>query len=132
MTEHDVRWTVFGRPIKPVSLALLISMSVIAFINLGDTAGALLDGWGQKVVGASALVAAVTLIGGWITQKPSLVRLGLLVTTGVWATRAVFVLLTQGIFFYGVWLNTAWVVLAGGTYLIESSATRQTQDRDES
>jgi hypothetical protein len=128
------------RRVRPFHLALTISTSVIAWVNLDvlrvshgrghhgiEHLG--IEGHGVEwasradpLLGLAALAAVILLVAGWMTPRPKLAEWGLCVAAGVWTARFFFALGGLTVLGQG-WptaiLSLAWAVGAGGSYLLE-------------
>lgn len=114
----NLPYELWGRPVKPVAAAIAASMSVLALTNALSVG--VVEGFASHVILAAAAAAGTALAGGWIGNSQRMVEWGLLLATGVWVVRTVFVGLTEGWGFYGLYLNMCWVAVAGSTYLLEA------------
>lgn len=119
MTAGDlVGVTVLQRPVKVVALGMTILMLALAWLNLANRDAGLGDSVLGDVVGATALVAAVALLGGWWGRSQRMAEVGLLLAFGVYLARTVFLLATAPAD-QGVLLGIGAAVIAGGSYLLE-------------
>lgn len=116
---------ILGRPIKPVALGLALNVLVIAQANIRNDD----RGIGQGLAYLLALAAGaafVLLCAGWFMKRQRLAEYGLLLTAGVYMTRAIFVALEnpwdQAIFF-----SVGAAIIAGGSYLLEATDPRRGQ-----
>ena len=119
MTQN-LRWKVWGRPIKPVAFTLMCTMLVItwfAFANVG-----VLDGsqWAD-VLAVAALGNAGVLFTGWVRNSQRLAEAGLLIAFFLWTVRFLLIVLTnpQPISTEGFFLSIGWAMVAGGSYVLE-------------
>jgi len=120
MTKGDLPFMLFGRPVKPLALALMLSTFTIFYTNVflnSDVAGGAYVG---DIVGFVAGFTCLMLFLGWVHKSQRVAEFGLLMATGVWVSRAVVVAMVQGIEYYGLFLSVGWVMAAGGAYLLES------------
>jgi hypothetical protein len=127
MTKGDLPFMVFGRPLKPLGLALMLSTFTIFYTNVilnSDVAGGSYVG---DVVGWVAGFTSLLLLLGWVHKSQRVAEFGLLMATGVWVSRALVVWMTEGIDYYGLWLSIGWVMAAGGAYALEAWDDRTAQ-----
>ena len=110
---------IFGRPFKPLALAMAMSMGTVFWFNIVTDSDVLVDSLPGNLVGVMAGFSLVLLVWSWWAKSESLLRWGLLVSSGVWVSRMTLIALLEGLDFYGVWLSMAWVVAAVGAYLYE-------------
>lgn len=120
MTPLNLRWTILGRPVKPVALALMLTMLILAVANITDI-GILGSNPGGDVLAGLSLATAALLATGWVRRSQLIAELGLAAAFFVWGIRfflGVFVaphpLITEGIY-----LSLCWAMVAGGSYLLE-------------
>lgn len=118
MTTILKGWRVFGRPIKPLALGLLITMLSFAGIAynrdgvLGNTI------WAQTVAVVAAATAGV-LLSGWLARSQKLAEVGLLMSFFVWfSALLVFALTVHPSWEHYAW-STAFAVMAAGSYFLE-------------
>ena len=114
----------WGRPVRPFHLAVTIATAVIAWTLLTTTPLQVWPHTAVHAVGALAGVGAVSLLVGWWWRSERFAEWGLLLATGVWASRAVYAALSgEGLLIVDQWpsvlLSLAWAVGAGGAYLLE-------------
>jgi hypothetical protein len=120
MSKGDLPFTVFGRPVKPLAMALMVSTFTIFYSNVvvnNDVAGGAYVG---DIVGWTAGLTSLLLLLGWVHRSQRIAELGLLLATGVWVSRMAVVAMTEGVGYFGVWLSLGWVLAAGGAYLLEA------------
>lgn len=126
MTAQDVpRLRVLGRPFKPVALGLALNVFIIAQANFRtDDRG--IGGLLSIVLALTAGTALVLLCAGWFFGRQRLAEYGLLLTAGVYITRAIFVALgdpwDQSILF-----SIGAAIIAGGSYLLEATDPKRGQ-----
>lgn len=119
MTRGDLTWSVLGRPLKPVGLAVMVGMFVTAVEAL-DSDAAIGHGLWAAIVAAVALVAALLLLLGWVLRHQRLAEHGLLIAFAVWIARVVLYHQTHP-FWDRYFLAACWALVAGGAYLLEVS-----------
>lgn len=118
MTRGDVPGVrLLGRPIKPVALGLTLNMLIVAQANFRDMDRGTTPPM-STMLGVMAVVAVTALILGWVLRMQRLAEVGLLVTVFVYATRAVFIQLTNT-WDEAVFFSLAAVIIAGGSYYLE-------------
>lgn len=123
MPPMNLQWSIFGRPIKPVSLVLMNTMLILGFIALTDK-GILGDSEWADVVGLIALGVALLFVLGFYFFSQRMAEWALLGAFFVWSVRLWTIIITQG---YDVltresgFLALMWALLAGGSWLLERS-----------
>jgi hypothetical protein len=125
MPPMNLRWKVWGRPVKPVALALTITMLIIAWAAVTNVGVLNSSSWADLLAG-SALLTAGVLVAGWVRSSQRLAEVGLLLASFVWATRFWLIVLVNpgNITLEGLWLSVCWVVVASGSYLLEKADQR--------
>lgn len=120
MSRLDLPLKVYGRPLKPLALSVMLSMVVIAVINVLDVGLAADHLWGD-FIGLLAAVSAAAMAGGWFARSQSMAEVGMLIAAGVWMVRGVFALLYNGSvpIGYGWAFSFCWALAAGGAYMLE-------------
>jgi hypothetical protein len=126
---YELRTPFLGRTVRPFHFAVTISTGVIAASNLTRETVTFLGHIPSNLIGGFALVAATLLTLGWWFRNDWAAEWGLLIATGVWATRAAYIGLTnESMYVFGttasVVLSLAWAVGAGGAYLLERADHR--------
>jgi hypothetical protein len=122
MTDNNLPWLIFGRKMRPFSLALSLSTGVIGYATLNGVAtGVGLDGTQGRVVGVAALLCVGMLVYGWWARSDKAMNNGLLVCAGVWASAGTFLALDIGTFAVSTMMAICWAVAAGGAWLLEVS-----------
>jgi hypothetical protein len=117
----EVATTCYGRRVRPYALAVTYSTLVISYMLLvgRDGPGASLDGTYPGIsVGAAGAIAAIALFVGFWIRSDQLMMVGLLLTSGAWFARGVFVLLDQG-WVESTFLSMGWVVASVGAFCLE-------------
>ena len=113
-----------GRPIKPVAFALSWSMIIIAWAAFDDVG--VLDGsrWADAL-GVGAIAVSGILVAAWWKNSQQWAEIGLAAAFFLWTTRFLLILLVNNnpITQEGLWLSLGWVVIAGGSYLLEKDDT---------
>jgi hypothetical protein len=121
MTKGDVsRYTFLGRPIKPLALALAMSMATIFWFNIVESTGILVSTMAGDIVGYSAGASAVVLLAGWWGRSQMLAETGLLIGSGVWVARTALIALLDQWATYSFFFSLAWCVVSVGAYLLEA------------
>lgn len=109
----------FGRPLKPLALGMMMLMVTLTVYNVTHSSafGELILG---DVVAVLAGTAAVTLFLGWLRESQRMAEAGLLLAATVYVTRSAFLLFVGGPVTEGVYLGLGAAVMAGGAFLLES------------
>ena len=110
-------WVFLGRKTKPLALAAL----AVALSPLYEGPGMTFDFSSTPglVQAAAAALAVLALVVGWFARSVKAVRMGLLLVAGVFTARAALTGLSVGVTHPALWINFAWVVAAGGAYVLE-------------
>lgn len=115
-------WTVFGRPVKPVAFALMLTMLTISWAAWSD-AGLLGAAVGADFLGIAAGSVGLLLFTAWWRRSQRLAEWGLLMAFAIWFFRTFLVVMlnwgnapTDGWF-----LSLSWVLVAGGSYWLEKA-----------
>lgn len=95
-------------------------MLALLWFNLMDT-GRLGDSLYAHVTAVVAGAAIAALNIGWWARSQSFAEWGLLLATGVYASRTVFLGLTLGTGDIGFWLSLGATIIIGGSYLLETA-----------
>lgn len=120
MTKGDLlRPHLWGRPIKPVALAIAGSLLTVAWWNLVDS-DVFTGAQSGDIVGGAALVGAAALLAAWAFRNQRMAEWGLLIASGVWIARSFAVYFTVGAGQIGVALSVWWALVCAGSYLLES------------
>lgn len=111
----------FGRPIKPVALAIALGMlivSVTAFTNTGVLDGNPIADW----LTLPSLAVASVLTLGWWRRSQRLAEYGLIGAFAIWVLRMclAFTLIEDPVR-EGALLSACWAIVAGGSYLLEKA-----------
>lgn len=125
----NLRWSILGRPLKPVALGLALLMGILAVWNMtgGDSLGETI--WSHLVIPVAAAACAM-FIGAWWTGSQRVLEWALLVTVGVSVARAAFIPLALGWRGFGeidMVQSIAVAVIAAGSYLLEADDSRSRQ-----
>lgn len=122
MTDTELPWTIFGRKMRPFSLALALSTLVISYATLrGVAVGVGLDGNSGKIVGVVGILSVLMLFAGFWFRSDKWMTRGLLFSTGVWASTAAFLALDIGITAVSSLSAACWGIAAAGAWLLEVS-----------
>jgi hypothetical protein len=121
MPPLNLPWKAFGRPVKPVAFALMVTMiSTFAVAYAGD-AVAIGNTFYSQLVGFFAAVVASTLIVGWVWRSQRLAEFGMLGCFAVWMFRL-------GVYLTDVHpvgdryvLAAMYALISGGAYLLEKA-----------
>ena len=121
MTRGDLAGYQFlGRPIKPLALAIALSMATIFWFNIVESTGILVPTVAGNIVGYCAGASAVLLFAGWWARSQALAETGMLLAAGVWISRTVFIGLLEEWYSYSFFFSVAWSLASVGSYLLES------------
>lgn len=110
--------SIFGRPIKPVSLGFAIFMLTFTVYNLLDMGVFGPSLWGD-VVAVVAGAAFVLLMLAWFINSQRLAEYGLLLSCTVFIIRGTFLGLVFGLERQDVYFSVATAIIAGGSYFLE-------------
>lgn len=123
---YELKSLFLGRPIRPFHFAVTIATTVVAVSNFtaNNSDVTFLGHSASNMLGGFALAAAVLLFIGWWATNDFAAEWGLLIATGVWVTRAVYIALTgDNVYVLGtvaaVVLSLAWAVGSSGAYMLE-------------
>jgi hypothetical protein len=121
---YELESLFLGRPVRPFHLAVTIATGVIAWTLLTDGKMDWVYHSAAHLIGLTAAVSSIFLTIGWWFRKEWFAEWGLLLATGVWASRAVYAAFAgQGLLVINQWasmlLSIAWAIGAGGAYLLE-------------
>lgn len=123
MPKLNLPITIRGRPIKPVSLVLMNTMLLLGIISILDL-GVLGRSMWSDVLGALAFGVAGTFMIGWFSNSQLISEWALIGAFFVWGFRFWALILLYGWKAFeseGVYLSLLWLVLAGGSWLLERS-----------
>ena len=119
MTQN-LRVRIFGRPVKPVAIALMLSMIVIGWAAYEDLG--ILDGskWAD-VLAIFALSVCLLFTYAFVANSQRVAEWGLVGAFFVWGIRfwLIMILSDDPLRAEGLWLSGAWMVVAGGSFLLE-------------
>lgn len=109
---------VWGRPVKPLALALMLACGVLGYINLAGRGVLAGTAW---ATGLGVLAAAVValLAAGWAARAQRAAEAGLLLGAGLWAGRTAALVAVTGPWQWEAWLSACWAVASGGAWLLE-------------
>jgi hypothetical protein len=129
---YELNTLFLGRRVRPFHLAVTIATAVVAWTL--HTPGSWAPDDPAQILTYAAAVSATALTVGWWFRSDRAAAFGLLLATGVWASRAVYAALTTGtgVFAGNPWasvaLSVAWTIGAGGAYLLERAEARAVSD----
>jgi len=120
MPPLNLKWKIFGRPVKPVSFALTLTMLVIANAGFTDT-GVLGDHFLSDFLGGGAVAIALLFVIAWVHTSQRLAETAMLLSCFLWTTRFWLIIFVAGnpIRSEGLWLSACWAIVAAGSYLLE-------------
>jgi hypothetical protein len=110
-----------GRRIQPAAFAVTLASLAVGLTWLGAER---VDGPYELAIGAGGLVIAGILTAGWFGNALSVMRCGLLGAVGLWLLVAYVAWVGVGSLTSAL-LALAWVVLAGGSYFMETVEARR-------
>jgi hypothetical protein len=126
MGRTELPWLLWGRYLRPFSLAL--SLACLA-IGWGTLSGAtqqpgLTDTTMGALIAVGAVLATALLWAGWWMHghnpwADAAMEHGLIIAAGVWVARAVTVAVALGGINEGVILSLCWAFAAGSAWLLE-------------
>jgi hypothetical protein len=119
----NLPWYVFGRPIKPVALVLMNTMLILGEIGITNN-GALRDSMWADVIGMVSFGVAILFIVAFIKNSQRGAEWALIGAFFVWGVRFWALILVNGLEAFtreGAWLALCWMMLAGGSWLLERS-----------
>lgn len=126
---YELHTLFLGRRIRPFHLAVTIATAVVAWTLLDTPNLPLFDHSVTRIIGLAAATAALLLTYGWWFRSDRAASGGLLLATGVWASRAAYAAIAgEGILIVNQWpsffLSLAWTIGAGGAYQMERADIR--------
>lgn len=110
--------SVFGRPVKPVSIGLALIMITFMVANALDLGAFGPSAWGD-ILGVVAGGAFLLLMLAFIRNSQRLAELGLLFSATVFIVRGTFLLLTFGWSEEDLYFSFALAIIAAGSYFLE-------------
>lgn len=128
MGDTELPWLVFGRKMRPYSLALSLATGVVSYsILTGKTLGRLLATFPGQAVGVVGIVTVLLLVAGYWMRSDWAMTQGLLMSVGVWVAVTVVIGIDTGAFGVSTMMAACWAVASGGAWLLEVShmATRK-------
>jgi type IV secretory pathway VirB3-like protein len=125
MPPMNLNWKVFGRPVKPVAFSLMLTMLIIAWaaiVNVGVLGASV---WADVLLVLTVGVAALTMVA-WVRNSQRLTERALLSAFFVWGIRFWLVVLVADnpVSTEGLYLSVCWMIVAGGSYLLEKTDPR--------
>lgn len=121
MTLTEFPWMFFGRRVRPYAFSVMYVTFVISWYLLvsGQNPGDNLDRtFAGIVVGICGMISVILLFGGFWLDNDHLMLVGLLLTSGAWCARGVYITLEQGINQPGL-LSFGWVMASMGSFFLE-------------
>lgn len=121
MTLTELPWLFMGRRIRPYALGVSLSTFVISWTLLvsRNGPGAALDRtFAGQTIGILGFIAVVMLWWGFWRNSDRVMETGLLLTSGAWFARAVFIIMDVG-WTEGAFLSFCWVLISVGAFLLE-------------
>lgn len=125
MPPMNLNWKVFGRPVKPVAFSLMLTMLIVAWaaiVNVGVLGASV---WADALLVLTTGVAALIMVA-WVKNSQRLTEWALLAAFFVWGIRFWLVVLVADnpISEEGLYLSVCWMIVAGGSYLLEKTDPR--------
>lgn len=120
MPPMNLRWTVLGRPVKPVAFTLMMTMLVLTVANLAGVGILGLHSMANFLAGVAVSTGVILFLGWWMRSQ-GLAEAGLLAASFVWTGRfwlALF-LTDEPLIQEGTWFSLLWALVAAGSYLLE-------------
>lgn len=128
MSDTNLPWMLFGRKIRPYSFAVSIASLVIVFgllIKQDDSGDVLDHTLAGYIIGGTALTSVFLLWGGYIVRSDRWMQYGLLLSTGFFMGRWMFLSLDGSFTKVNAMLSFCWAIASGGAYLIEVVSHRR-------
>lgn len=123
MPELNLPITIRGRPIKPVSFVLMCGMILLGVFSILDLGVMGTSLWSDAIGGMAFFVASSFLIA-WLSNSQTVSEWALVGAFFVWGFRFWALILLNGWNSFGsegVYLSFLWLLLAGGSWLLERS-----------
>lgn len=123
MPELNLSITIRGRPIKPVSLVLMNTMILLGILSILDL-GVLGKSLWSDIIGGFAFCVAASFMIAWLSNSQKISEWALVGAFFVWGFRFWALTLLHGVNSLGsegVYLSFLWLLLAGGSWLLERS-----------
>lgn len=123
MPELNLPITIRGRPIKPVSFVLMSDMILLGVFSILDLGVLGISIW-SDVVGGMAFFVAASFMIAWLSNSQTISEWALIGAFFVWGFRFWALILIYGWNSFvsdGVYLSLLWLLLAGGSWLLERS-----------
>lgn len=118
MPPMDLPVAVFGRPIKPVALGLVIICVTLLWSNLVDVGVFGASRWGD-LLGALCGAAAVLFLIGWWGRSQAMAENALLAVSAAMIFRSLGLLFEHGPIEQSVYLSLGVATIAVGSYILE-------------
>lgn len=112
------RCHLFGLPVKPLAVALVVANSTVGFTYLLDADDLGNSHWADGAAVAAVLSVAL-LVAGFLDPHDRWTADGMAVAAGVWAYLATLYALTFGVWTPSVWLAVGWTIAAAGACRLE-------------
>lgn len=123
MPPMNLPFTVFDRPIKPVSLVLMNSMLILGWGGFTENGILGTSLWGD-VIGVVAFGTAAISVTAFFKRNQRWAEFALIGAFFVWGVRFWALILLNGLSVFwreAVWLSACWMLLAAGSWLLERS-----------
>lgn len=121
MGRTELPWLVFDRLVRPYALAVSLASGSLGVLIASDQSLYGVGRWSDTLAVIALLSTLLLWVGWWMGghRGDTLMRHGLLLTAGVFASRAVFMALTgspAAAAFMG-----SWALGSAGAYLLEAT-----------
>lgn len=123
MPPLNLAFTVYGRPVKPVSIALMITMIIIGVLAIFDLGVMKNSLWGD-VIGAMAFTVVGFFVYAGYKNSQTLAEWALIGAFFIWGFRFWAISIIQGWNTFtteGWYFAACWMLLSGGSWLLERS-----------
>ena len=112
-----------GRPVKPVSLGLAITMLALMVINIFH-AGLFIDSFWSVVIATVSGMSVVLFFYGWVRTSHIADEWGMMLSTAVLITRAAALFFTFGLSQIDLYLSIGLAFISAGSYALERTDPR--------
>lgn len=109
---------VFGRPVKPVALGLVVICLTLTWSNIVDIGVFGQSRWGD-LLGVVCALSVVLFMAGWWGRSQALAEHALLAVSAAMIFRSLGLLFEQGFMQQSVYLSIGVATIAVGSYVLE-------------